>query len=50
MHVGSTGNMNQAKNINAAKDRNNIESETDPAFGISIWPACNVQLDDEINI
>ena len=48
--VGFTGNMNQAININVTGDKNNIESGTDPAFGISIWPACNVQLDGEINI
>ena len=57
MQIGFTGNMNQAININAAIDVtieniniDTIESKTGPAFGISIWPACDVTLKGDINV
>jgi len=57
MQIGFSGNMNQAINVNAAEniilkdiEINNIESETGPSFGISIWPACTVELQGDINV
>ena len=49
--------MNQGININAAQSVlikdvviDNIVSETGPAFGISIWPACEVTVEGDIKI
>jgi len=57
MQVGFSGNMNQAVIINSAENViikdvkiNNIESETGPAFGISIWPSCSVELQGDITV
>ena len=57
MQVGFTGNMAQAINVNAAKNVEfedvsiyDITSETGPAFGISIWPECDVTLKGTINV
>ena len=55
MQKGFSGNMNQAININAAKNViiedvriHDIVSDYGPAFGISIWPACEVTLQGDI--
>ena len=57
MQIGFSGNMNQGININAAQTVtiedayvHDIESETGPAFGISIWPSCDVTLEGDIII
>ena len=57
MQVGFSGNMNQGININAAQSVSikdvvidNIVSETGAAFGISIWPACEVTIEGDIKI
>jgi len=57
MQSGFSGNMNQAVNVNAAENIvfenikiDNIESETGAAIGVSIWPACSVELKGDISI
>ena len=57
MQSGFSGNMNQGININAAQsvlikdvEIDNIVSETGPAFGISIWPSCDVTLSGDITV
>jgi len=57
MQSGFSGNMNQAVNVNAAENIvfenikiDNIESETGAAIGVSIWPACSVELKGDISV